>query len=133
MYGKRMKEEPSQNLPVRYSVSHATRRENIVKIPLVLVVFLLSGCVHFDLSSAADSDENSKLQFCDVTSAYGWDWGDTAQTMLDARLQGRDGRVDERAVQRIVVSQKWWEVFATWCSLGLVKPVEITIWLEVAQ
>ena len=94
---------------------------------------LLAGCVHHDISSAADCDENSKMQFCDVTSAYGWDWGDSAQTMLDSRLQGADGRVDERAVQRLIVSQKWWEVLATWCSLGIAKPVELTIWLEESK
>ena len=97
------------------------------------LIFLLSGCVHLDLSSAADCDENSKMQFCDVTSVYGWDWGDAAQTMLDVRLQGANGRVDERAVQRIVVSQKWWEVLATWGSLGIAKPVELTLWLEEVQ
>ena len=86
-----------------------------------------------DLSSAADCDENSKMRFCDVTSSYGWDWGDSAQTMLDRRLQGADGRVDERAVQRIIVSQKWWEVLATWGSLGVAKPVELTVWLEESE
>ena len=102
-------------------------------ISLASILLLLSGCVHLDLSSAADCDENSKMQFCDVTSAYGWDWGESAQTMLDARLQGADGRVDERAVQRIVVSQKWWEVLSTWGSLGIAKPVELTLWLEEQQ
>lgn len=98
-----------------------------------VLIPVLSGCVNLDLSSAADCDENSKMRFCDVTSAYGWDWGDSAQAMLDARLQGASGRVDERAVQRIVVSQKWWEVLATWGSLGIAKPVELTLWLEDAK
>ena len=86
-----------------------------------------------DLSSGADCDENSKMQFCDVTSAYWWDWGESAQDMLDARLQSVNGRVDERALQRLIVSQKWWEVLATWSSLGIAKPVELTIWLEEAK
>ena len=86
-----------------------------------------------ELSSAADCDENSKMQFCDVTSTYGWDWGESAQTMFDNRMQSVDGRVDERAVQRLVISQKWWEVLATWGSLGIAKPVELTIWLEEAK
>lgn len=106
-----------------------------MKLNVFLSVFIaaLSGCVHLDMSSAADCDENSKMQICDVTSAYGWDWGDSAQTMLDARLQRADGRVDERAIQRIVVSQKWWEVMATWGSLGIAKPLEFTVWLEEGE
>lgn len=94
---------------------------------------LLCGCVQLDLSSAADPDENSKMQLCDVTSAYWWDWGEGAQKMLDDRLQGADGRVNERAIQRLVVSQTWWEVLATWGSLGIAKPVELTIWLEESE
>ena len=100
--------------------------------PITAFCFLaaLAGCVHHDLSSAADCDENSKMRFCDVTSAYGWDWGESAQAMLDARFQRPDGRVDERAMQRIVVSQKWWEVLATWGTLGIARPLEFTVWLE---
>lgn len=97
------------------------------------LLLISPGCVQMELSSAADCDENSKMQLCDVTSAYGWDWGDSIQTMLDNRIQNADGRVDERAVQRLVISQKWWEVLATWGSLGIVKPVELTIWLEEAK
>ena len=104
-----------------------------MKLYIPLAALLLSGCVHLDLSSAADCDENSKMQICDVTSAYGWDWGDSAQMMLDARLQRADGRVDERAIQRIVVSQKWWEVMATSGSLGIAKPLEFTVWLEEGE
>ncbi len=102
-------------------------------MPLIIAAFvslLFSGCIHLDLASAADCDENSKMQLRDVTSAYGWGWGKSAQTLLDERLQSTDGRVDDRAVQRIVVSQYWWEVLATWTSLGIAKPVEMTIWLE---
>jgi len=113
--------------------SHAKGAGRFAKVVLVISSCALAGCVNLDLSSAADCDENSKMQFCDVTSAYGWDWGASAQTMLDARLQGAGGRVDERAVQRIVVSQKWWEVLATWGSLGIAKPVELTLWLEEAK
>ena len=98
-----------------------------------MVLLTYAGCVQMDLASAADCDENSKMQFCDVTSAYGWDWGESAQNMLDNRLQGTNGRVDERALQRIIVSQEWWEVLATWGSLGIAKPVELTIWLEVSK
>ena len=97
----------------------------------LLLVF--SGCVQMELSSAADGDENSKMQVCDVTSAYGWDWGESAQAMFDNRIQKADGRVDERSVQRLVISQTWWEVLATWGSLGIAKPVELTIWLEEAK
>ena len=104
-----------------------------MKLYIPLAALLLSGCVHLDMSSAADCDENSKMQICDVTSAYGWDWGDSAQTMLDAYLQRSDGTVDERAVQRIVISQEWWEVMATWGSLGIAKPLEFTVWLEEAE
>ena len=96
-------------------------------------ILLLSGCVHLDLSSAADCDENSKTNFCDVTSAYWWDWGKSAQELLDDRLQSANGRVDERAFQRLVVSQKWWEVLVTWGSLGIAKPVELTIWFEESE
>ena len=104
-----------------------------MKLYIPLAALLLSGCVHLDLSSAADCDENSKMQICDVTSAYGWDWGKSAQNLLDDTLQRADGRVDERAIQRIVVSQKWWEVMATWGSLGIAKPLEFTVWLEEAE
>ena len=123
----------SNTASVKCSAAYFVGWDRVLKLSLVLVALVLSGCVHLDLSSAADCDENSKMQFCDVTSVYGWDWGKSARTMLDARLQGADGRVDERAVQRIVVSQKWWEVLATWGSLGLAKPVELTIWLEEAK
>jgi hypothetical protein len=77
---------------------------------LSVLIAVLSGCVHLDMSSAADCDENSKTNFCDVVSAYGWDWGKSAQNLLDDTLQRSDGTVDERAVQRIVISQEWWEV-----------------------
>ena len=103
---------------------------------IVLLVALLGwalGCVQLDVSSAADCDENSKTNFCDVTSAYWWDWGDSAQTLLDNTLQRGDGRVDERAMQRMVVSQEWWEVLVTWGFFGIVKPVEFTVWLEASE
>lgn len=102
-------------------------------IVLWAVVCFLSGCVQLDLSSAADPDENSKTSFCDVSSIYWWDWGDSAQTLLDGTLQGENGRVDERAVQRLIVTQDWWEVLATWGTLGIVKPVEFIYWLEVSE
>ena len=94
---------------------------------------LIFGCVQLDLSSGEDWDENSKTNFCDVTSAYSWDWGKSAQELLDDRLQGADGRVDERAFQRLVISQEWWEVLMTWGSLGIAKPVELTIWFEESE
>ena len=103
---------------------------------IVLLVAMLGwalGCVQLDVSSAADCDENSKTNFCDVTSAYWWDWGDSAQTLLDNTLQRGDGRVDERAMQRLVVSQEWWEVLVTWGFFGIVKPVEFTVWLEASE
>jgi len=100
---------------------------------VVTCAVLLCGCVQLDLSSGADCDENSKTNFCDVTSAYWWDWGESAQKMLDDRLRREDNRVDERAFQRLVVSQEWWEVLATWGSLGIAKPVELTIWLEESE
>ena len=101
-----------------------------VQVMAYMVLLGFAGCVQMDLSSAADCDENSKMQFRDVTSAYWWDWGESAQNLLDDRLQGANGRVDERAIQRLIVSQEWWEVLMTWGSLGIVKPVELTIWLE---
>ena len=124
-----------QDAKVRYSATYSTR---VARCPVVFVVLAvmfgwLSGCVQFDVSSAADCDENSKTIFCDVTSAYGWDWGDSAQTLLDGTLQRENGRVDERAMQRLVVSQEWWEVLVTWGSLGIAKPVEFTYWLEVTE
>lgn len=100
---------------------------------LAAMLCCLSGCVQLDVSSAADCDENSKTNFCDVTSVYWWDWGDSAQTLLDRTLQAEDGRVDERAIQRLSVSQEWWEVLATWGSLGIAKPVEVTYWLEASE
>ena len=100
------------------------------KIFLALTALALSGCVNLDLASAADSDENSKIQFCDVSSAYCWDWGKSAQEQLHERLQRANGTVDERGMQSIVVSQTWWEVLATWGSLGIAKPSEYTIVLE---
>ena len=72
-----------------------------VHVMAYMVLLIFAGCVQMDLSSAADCDENSKMQFCDVTSAYWWDWGDSAQKMLDDRLQGAEGRVGERAVPRL--------------------------------
>jgi len=100
---------------------------------LVVMLCCFVGCVQLDVSSAADCDENSKMNFCDVTSAYWWDWGDSAQTLLDRTLQAEDGRVDERAMQRVIVSQEWWEVLTTWGTLGVVKPVEFTYWLEASE
>ena len=97
------------------------------------MICCFGGCVQLDVSSAADCDENSKTNFCDVTSAYWWDWGDSAQTLLDRTLQAEDGRVDERAMQRLIVFQEWWEVLATWGSLGIAKPVEATYWLEASE
>ena len=97
---------------------------------LVIMLYCFAGCVQFDVSSAADCDENSKTNFYDVTSAYWWDWGNSAQTLMDGTLQRENGRVDERAIQRLIVSQEWWEVLATWGSLGIAKPVEFTYWLE---
>ena len=123
------------NAKVRYSAAYPT---GAVRCPIVLVILIvmfgwLSGCVQFDVSSAADCDENSKTNFCDVASAYWWDWGDSAQTLLDGTLQRGDGSVDERAIQRLIVSQDWWEVLATWGSLGIAKPVEYTYWLEAVE
>jgi hypothetical protein len=100
---------------------------------LVAMSCCFAGCVQLDVSSAADCDENSKTNFCDVTSAYWWDWGDCVQTLLDGTLQREDGRVDERAIQRLIVSQEWWEVLVTWGTLGVVKPVEFTYWLEAFE
>ena len=94
---------------------------------------LIFGCVQLDLSSGEDCDENSKTNLCDVTSAYWWDWGKSAQELLDDRLQNANGRVDERAFQRLIVSQEWWEVLVTWGSLGIAKPVELTIWFEESE
>ena len=105
----------------------------MVLVLLVAMFGWLSGCVQFDISSAAGCDENSKTNFCDVTSAYWWDWGDSAQNLLDDTLQRDDGSVDERAIQRLIVSQAWWEVLATWGSLGIAKPVEFTYWLEADE
>ena len=113
--------------------SHAKGAGRFAKVVLVISSCALAGCVNLDLSSAADCDENSKTNFCDVTSAYWWDWGKSAQELLDDRLQSANGRVDERAFQRLVVSQEWWEVLVTWGSLGIAKPVELTIWLEESE
>ena len=103
---------------------------HMAKIFLAFCALALSGCVGLDLASAADSDENSKIQFRDVSSAYCWDWGMSAQELLHERLQREDGTVDERGMQSIVVSQTWWEVLATLGSLGIAKPCEYTIVLE---
>ena len=103
------------------------RTANII---LVLTALSLSGCVSLDLASAADSDENSKIQFRDVSSVYCWNWGKSAQELLHERLQCTDGTVDERGMQSIVISQTWWEVLATLGSLGIAKPSEYTIVLE---
>ena len=100
---------------------------------LVAMSCCFAGCVQLDIASAADCDENSKTNFCDVTSAYWWDWGDRVQTLLDGTLQREDGRVDERAMQRLIVSQEWWEVLVTWGTLGVVRPVEFTYWLEASE
>jgi len=120
---------------VRYSAAYPTGAERCPMVFVVLVAMfsLLSGCVQLDVSSAADCDENSKTNFCDVTSAYWWDWGDSTQTLMDYTLQRENGRVDERAMQRLVVSQEWWEVLVTWGSLGIAKPVEFTYWLEASE
>ena len=103
------------------------------KIFLAFCALALSGCVSLDLASAADSDENSKIQFRDVSSAYCWDWGKSAQELLHERLQCADGTVDERGMQSIVISQTWWEVLATLGSLGIAKPSEYTIVLEAGE
>ena len=100
------------------------------RIFLALTALALSGCVNLDLASAADADENSKIRFRDVSSAYCWHWGKSAQEQLHERLQRANGTVDERGMQSIVVSQTWWEVLATWGSLGIAKPSEYTIVLE---
>ena len=100
------------------------------RIFLALTALALSGCVNLDLASAADSDENSKIRFRDVSSAYCWDWGTSAQEKLYERHQRADGTVDECGIQSIVISQTWWEVLATWGSLGIAKPSEYTIVLE---
>ena len=135
IFGTAMAEKRLENGKVRYSAAYPTGAERCPVVFVVLAVMFgwLSGCVQFDVSSAADCDENSKTIFCDVTSAYGWDWGDSAQTLLDGTLQRENGRVDERAMQRLVVSQEWWEVLVTWGSLGIAKPVEFTYWLEVTE
>ena len=103
------------------------------KVSLVLTALALSGCVSLDLASAADSDENSKIRFRDVSSAYCWDWGMSAQELLLERIQCADGTVDERGMQSIVISQTWWEVLATLGSLGIAKPSEYTIVLEAGE
>ena len=120
---------------MRYSAAYPTGAERCLMVLVLLVAMFgwLSGCVQFDISSAAGCDENSKTNFCDVTSAYWWDWGDSAQNLLDDTLQRDDGSVDERAIQRLIVSQAWWEVLATWGSLGIAKPVEFTYWLEADE
>ena len=124
-----------QNAKVRYSAAYPTGAERCTVVLVILGAMfgVLSGCVQLDVSSAADCDENSKTNFCDVTSAYGWDWGDSAQTLMDGTLQREDGRVDERAMQRLIVSQDWWEVLTTGGTLGVVKPVEFTYWMEASE
>lgn len=135
IFNTAMAEKRIENSKVRYSATYSTR---VARCPVVFVVLAamfgwLSGCVQFDVSSAADYDENSKTNFCDVTSAYWWNWGNSAQTLMDGTLQRENGHVDERAIQRLVVSQEWWEVLVTWGSLGIAKPVEFTYWLEASE
>ena len=126
----------SKTHSMRCSATYPTGRERIGKFFVVVVgmfVSFLAGCVQHELSSAADCDENSKMRFCDVGSAYGFDWGENAQYMLDLRFQDNAGKVDERGIQRLVVSQTGWEVFVTWGSLGIVRPLEYTVWLEAKE
>ena len=100
---------------------------------VAIFALFLTGCVQLELSSAADCDENSKIRFCDVCSAYGFDWGKSAQYMLDERLQNNAGRVDERAIQRVLVSQTAWELVVSLGTLGVVRPIEYTLWLEAEK
>ena len=119
-----------------YSAAYHTRAECTRKLLVVVVgavASLFTGCVQLELSSAADCDENSKMRFCDVGSAYGFDWGKSAQYMLDRRLQDNASKVDERAIQRLIVSRTWWEVLAAYGSLGIVMPLEYTVWLEAKE
>ena len=124
-----------KNARMGYSAAYPTgaARCPVVLVVLVAMLCWLSGCVQFDVSSAADSDENSKTNFCDVTSVYWWEWGASAQTLMDYTLQRENDRVDERAIQRLVVSQEWWEVLVTWGTFGIAKPVEFTYWLEAFE
>ena len=135
IFGTAMAEKKLENSRMRYSAAYPTGEERCPVVLAILVAMfgVLSGCVQLDVSSAADCDENSKTNFCDVTSAYWWDWGDSAQTLMDGTLQREDGRVDERAMQRLIVSQEWWEVLTTWGTLGVVKPVEFTYWMEASE
>ena len=129
-------EETIQETEVRYSTAYPTGAELARKFLVVVVgaiVSLFTGCVQFELSSAADCDENSKIRFCDVSSAYGFDWGENAQYMLDRRLQDNAGKVDERAIQRLIVSRTWWEGLAAYGSFGIVMPLEYTVWLEAKE
>ena len=134
-FGTAMAEKMLEESKVRCSAAYPTGavRCAVVLVALVAMFGWLSGCVQFDVSSAADYDENSKTNFCDVTSAYWWNWGNSAQTLMDGTLQRENCRVDERAMQRLVVSQEWWEVLVTWGSLGIAKPVEFTYWLETTE
>ncbi len=131
-----MRENIQNNLLVGYSAAYHMRAERIRKLLVVVVgavASLFTGCVQLELSSAADCDENSKMRFCDVGSAYGFDWGKNAQYMLDRRLQDNAGKVDERAIQRLIVSRTWWEVLAAYGSFGIVMPLEYTVWLEAKE
>ena len=50
---------------LRYSAAYSTGAERclIVLVAFVAMFGWLSGCVQFDVSSAADCDENSKTDF----------------------------------------------------------------------
>ena len=110
------------------------QNKSVYSIGIVAIFALfLTGCVQLELSSAADCDENSKIRFCDVCSVYGFDWGKSAQYMLDERLQNNAGRVDERAIQRVLVSQTAWELVVSLGTLGIVRPIEYTLWLEAEK
>jgi hypothetical protein len=131
-----MREKTLENLAMGYSAAYHMRAERARKLLVVVVgavASLFTGCVQLELSSAADCDENSKMRFCDVGSAYGFDWGKNAQYMLDRCLQDNAGKVDERAIQRLIVSRTWWEVLAAYGSFGIVMPLEYTVWLEAKE
>lgn len=131
-----MGEKTQDKCLMGYSSAYPIGRERTRKLLVVVlgaVASLFTGCVQLELSSAADCDENSKMRFCDVGSAYGFDWGKNAQYMLDRRLQDNAGKVDERAIQQLIVSRTWWEVLAAYGSFGIVMPLEYTVWLEAKE
>lgn len=136
MSGKLFLCRRTKNARMGYLAAYPTGAERARKLFVVVVgavTSLFAGCVQLELSSAADCDENSKMRFCDVGSAYGFDWGKNAQYMLDRRLQDNAGKVDERAIQRLIVSQTLWDVLATYGSFGIVMPLEYTVWLEAKE